>query len=152
MFHGETGVTLSFQATATDSADGPAAFMGTIDGADIEYEGAYTINPLMEKAIGPFTHYADIGNVAAAGSSMGDDSLITVSGSGADIWGTADEFHYLFREITGSFKRAAKSYCLSIRGWHLDQGGFDGARFTGCPFHKRGCSDAFRWGYCHAVA
>jgi hypothetical protein len=101
---GETGVTLSFQATATDSADGPAAFMGTIDGADIEYEGAYTINPLMEEAIGPFTHYADIGNVAAAGSSMGDDSLITVSGSGADIWGTADEFHYLFREITGSFK------------------------------------------------
>src|SRR4051812_25023222 len=39
----------------------------------------------------------DIGSVSAAGSASFDAGRFTVTGSGADIWGTADEFHYASR-------------------------------------------------------
>jgi VCBS repeat protein/Big-like domain-containing protein len=38
----------------------------------------------------------DIGAVGAAGSATYNDGTFTVKGSGADIWGTADAFHYVF--------------------------------------------------------
>lgn len=44
---------------------------------------------------------SDIGAVAAAGSSSYDAATgtFTVIGSGADIWGSADEFHYATRSV-----------------------------------------------------
>ena len=38
----------------------------------------------------------DVGAVAVAGTVIGGESGLTVRGSGADIWGTVDEFHGLF--------------------------------------------------------
>jgi hypothetical protein len=38
----------------------------------------------------------DVGAVAAVGSATGDGLAFTIRGSGADIWGTADEFHGIF--------------------------------------------------------
>lgn len=43
----------------------------------------------------------DVGAVAAAGSFTRAGTLFTVRGSGADIWGTADEFHFAHRLLTG---------------------------------------------------
>ena len=45
----------------------------------------------------------DIGAVAAGGSASFDSGTnrFTVSGSGADIWGTADEFQYAFTDLSG---------------------------------------------------
>jgi chitodextrinase len=43
----------------------------------------------------------DIGAVAAAGSFTDNGTALTITGSGADIWGTADEFHYAYRPLTG---------------------------------------------------
>src|SRR6185295_3934185 len=43
------------------------------------------------------------GAVGAAGSAVGTVSTARVTGSGADIWGTADEFHWAFRSATGNF-------------------------------------------------
>ena len=43
----------------------------------------------------------DIGNVAAAGSSSETAGVTTVNGSGEDIWGPADEFHFRYRQWTG---------------------------------------------------
>jgi hypothetical protein len=40
--------------------------------------------------------YGDIGDVGQAGSSGFSNGQFQVSGSGGDIWGTADAFHYLF--------------------------------------------------------
>jgi hypothetical protein len=40
--------------------------------------------------------YGDIGEVGQAGSSGFSNGQFQVSGSGGDIWGTADAFHYLF--------------------------------------------------------
>jgi regulation of enolase protein 1 (concanavalin A-like superfamily) len=44
----------------------------------------------------------DIGAVAAAGSATYNNGVFTVKGSGADIWGTADEFHYVYRTLNGA--------------------------------------------------
>ncbi len=44
----------------------------------------------------------DIGNVDLAGSStLSVAGLYTVVGSGGDIWGTADAFHFVYRSLTG---------------------------------------------------
>jgi hypothetical protein len=41
-------------------------------------------------------HHQDIGAVAKAGTTTFNSGVFTVSGSGADIWGSADEFQYTF--------------------------------------------------------
>jgi hypothetical protein len=52
---------------------------------------------------------ADIGSVAATGSSrdLGDNKF-SVDGSGADIFGTADEFRYMYRAWTNNMQITAK--------------------------------------------
>jgi len=44
---------------------------------------------------------ADIGAVGLAGSATYANGLFTVAGSGADIWGTADAFHYVYQPASG---------------------------------------------------
>jgi hypothetical protein len=46
---------------------------------------------------------ADIGAVGAAGTAVYSGRGWTVEGSGADIWGTADEFRYVYRQVYGNF-------------------------------------------------
>jgi regulation of enolase protein 1 (concanavalin A-like superfamily) len=43
----------------------------------------------------------DIGAVGAAGSTTFANGAFTVRGSGADIWGAADAFHFAYRTMTG---------------------------------------------------
>ena len=43
----------------------------------------------------------DIGSVPIAGGAGYSAGTFTVTGSGADIWGTADAFHYVYRGLTG---------------------------------------------------
>ncbi len=51
----------------------------------------------------------DVGAVAGAGhSTVLDDKTATVTGSGADIWGTADAFHWIYQTITGDFSIEAQ--------------------------------------------
>jgi regulation of enolase protein 1 (concanavalin A-like superfamily) len=50
----------------------------------------------------------DVGAVAAAGTSSCEGTTCAVTGSGADIWGAADEFHYRYRVISGDFDVAAR--------------------------------------------
>jgi len=44
---------------------------------------------------------ADVGSVAAAGSSSYSGGVYTVTGSGADVWGTADAFQFVSTTLTG---------------------------------------------------
>jgi hypothetical protein len=53
--------------------------------------------------------HGDVGNVGSPGSASHDGFVwngegLTVSGSGADIWGTADEFHYVWKTMSGDFE------------------------------------------------
>ena len=43
----------------------------------------------------------DIGDVGASGSFDLTGDTFTVDGSGADIWGTSDEFHFVYRSLAG---------------------------------------------------
>jgi hypothetical protein len=54
---------------------------------------------------GQFAAGSDIGRVAAAGADSYDSTTgtYTVQGSGSDIWGTADEFHYVWTQWAGDF-------------------------------------------------
>lgn len=44
---------------------------------------------------------ANIGSVGQPGSASFSSGLFTVAGSGADIWGTADAFRYVYQDLTG---------------------------------------------------
>jgi len=43
----------------------------------------------------------DVGDPALAGSASEDGGTFTVHGAGGDIWGTADEFHFVHQSLTG---------------------------------------------------
>jgi DNA-binding beta-propeller fold protein YncE len=43
----------------------------------------------------------DIGSVGIPGSASYANGIYTLSGSGADIWGTADSFYFVYKTITG---------------------------------------------------
>ena len=44
---------------------------------------------------------ADIGAVGAAGSASGNGSSFSVAGAGADVWGSADAFRFVYTALTG---------------------------------------------------
>jgi phosphatidylserine/phosphatidylglycerophosphate/cardiolipin synthase-like enzyme len=51
---------------------------------------------------------ADVGAVGVAGSASYANGTFTVSGSGADVWGTADAFHYAYQSLTGDGQMIAR--------------------------------------------
>jgi len=61
----------------------------------------------------------DIGAVGASGSATSsDESTVTVTGSGADIWGTADQFHYAWTSMSGDFEvDALVSSVQNVNAW-----------------------------------
>ena len=56
----------------------------------------------------------DIGAVGAAGSSTYAGGTFTVTGAGADVWGTADALQYAYRQVSGDFTIVAR--VASIQG------------------------------------
>jgi hypothetical protein len=60
----------------------------------------------------------DIGAVGATGSSSTNGTMYTVTGSGADVWGTSDELHYFSRSITGDFDFSARVATVqNVHAW-----------------------------------
>jgi regulation of enolase protein 1 (concanavalin A-like superfamily) len=45
---------------------------------------------------------SDVGSVGVAGSAQESAGTFTVSGAGADVWGTADAFHYAYTSLGGN--------------------------------------------------
>jgi hypothetical protein len=50
----------------------------------------------------------DIGNVGLAGSASYSNGTFTVNASGADIWGVADEFHFVYQSLNGDGQIVAR--------------------------------------------
>jgi hypothetical protein len=44
----------------------------------------------------------DVGAVGTPGSATSVNNIFTVGGSGANVWGTADEFRFVYRQLTGN--------------------------------------------------
>ena len=64
---------------------------------------------------GAFTHSDDVGAPPMKGSAEFDATTgqYKITGSGTDIWGKADQFHYLWREISGDFAITATAKFLT---------------------------------------
>ena len=60
---------------------------------------------LGQHPIGIFENHADIGNPKIAGSAGYDEATQTydISGAGYNIWFNRDEFHYVYKRISGDF-------------------------------------------------
>jgi len=58
------------------------------------------VTPAAAELPSPWTHQ-DIGSVGVAGSATYATGIFTVKGAGADIWGTADAFHYVYQTLSG---------------------------------------------------
>lgn len=54
------------------------------------------------------TTATDVGQVAAAGSTSVTSGVYTVRASGADIWGTRDEFHFFYASMSGDGELTAR--------------------------------------------
>jgi hypothetical protein len=50
----------------------------------------------------------DIGSVGVAGSAGYASGTFTINGSGADIWGPADAFHYVYQQLKGNGQIVAR--------------------------------------------
>jgi len=81
------------------SADGDYVLRLTADDGSLQT----TLDVEVEVGAGgpvPLTS-EDVGAVAAAGSSSLDNGIWTVTGSGADIWNSADEFRFVYAPLAG---------------------------------------------------
>jgi hypothetical protein len=65
--------------------------------------------------LGSFTNSSDVGSPPLKGAAEFDASTgqYKITGSGVDIWGKADEFHYVWREISGDFVVTATAKFLT---------------------------------------
>ena len=60
----------------------------------------------------------DVGPVGAAGIAVPSDNAFIVSGSGADVWGSADEFHWAYKTLSGDFDAVARVQNVeSVHQW-----------------------------------
>lgn len=55
----------------------------------------------------------DIGNPEIAGASQIQDNRISIKAGGADVWGTRDEFRFVYLEQTGNFDLIARIESLT---------------------------------------
>jgi len=65
--------------------------------------------------LGAFTHADDVGAPPRAGSAVFDagSGEYRITGSGTDIWGRADQFRYVWREMSGDFAVTATAKFLT---------------------------------------
>ena len=88
-------ITLTNSSTLTAKATA-AGMVDTTTSASFTVKTAPTSTPIPA----PWKN-ADIGAVGLAGSASYANGSWTVNGSGADIWGTADAFQFVYQPITG---------------------------------------------------
>jgi regulation of enolase protein 1 (concanavalin A-like superfamily) len=60
----------------------------------------------------------DIGAPAIAGSAQFSNGTYTVTGAGNDIWGTADQFHYVYQPVSGDVEVSVRVQSIgNTSGW-----------------------------------
>jgi len=71
-----------------------------------------------EPVLPTFWASRDIGAVQAAGKASLANGTWTIEGSGADIWGVADEFRYAYQSVSGNFTVTARvSSIENVNRW-----------------------------------
>jgi endonuclease/exonuclease/phosphatase family metal-dependent hydrolase/regulation of enolase protein 1 (concanavalin A-like superfamily) len=60
----------------------------------------------------------DVGAVAAVGAATAVNNVFTVAGSGSDVWGTADEFRFVYQPLTGDGSIVTKVSAIdTVNAW-----------------------------------
>jgi regulation of enolase protein 1 (concanavalin A-like superfamily) len=98
-----------WQSPGPPSANAVVRIISTYDGASqfIDISQRFELVDAAG-ALPPGWSSRDVGAVGAAGSATFDGNTFTVTGSGADIWGSADEFHYASITMSGDFEIVAR--------------------------------------------
>ena len=62
-------------------------------------------SPAFAESVGIFDFTADVGNVGGTGGTryVAENEYL-ILGSGSDIWGNADQFHYAYNEVSGNVR------------------------------------------------
>jgi hypothetical protein len=62
--------------------------------------------------------HADVGSTGAAGSASAASDTFTITGAGADVWGTADALHYAYRTLDGDGTIVARVASIqNVNAW-----------------------------------
>lgn len=95
--------TLTYEAVSPASPADSVTITGMVNGAfEVMGEGQLSLI----RPIGMFTNHIDVGNIGGAPGSAEYDAgrnEYVVTGSGSDIWGSADGMHFAFMEVNGAF-------------------------------------------------
>jgi hypothetical protein len=84
------------------------------DNASANDQVVITVNPAEVACALPSPWLnSDIGAVGAAGEACFENGVFTIKASGADIWGTNDEFHYVYRTLNGDGELIARVTSLN---------------------------------------
>ena len=90
--------------------------------------------PEFEADSGPWTG-ADIGNVGIMGAQAVNGGTVNVTGSGADIWGSADGFRFVYRTLNGDGEILARIASMNgTNGWAKAGVMFRESLAVGAPF------------------
>ena len=84
--------------TSTSSRSGTVTVAGRTH--TVSQAGASSTGGGTTSLPSPWTH-GDIGSVGLSGSASYSSGVFTVVGAGADIWGSADSFHFVRRSVSG---------------------------------------------------
>lgn len=103
-----TGVaTVNSSGLVTAVAAGTATITVTTQDGNFSANSSITVTSGGGSLPSPWTT-ANIGAVGATGSASHSGGTFTVVGSGADIWGTADEFRYVYQSVSGDVTITAR--------------------------------------------
>jgi regulation of enolase protein 1 (concanavalin A-like superfamily) len=110
--------TIATDISATSFTDPSHTSGATNSYRIISYAGTYASQPSAEvgfvfSGLPTGWNQQDIGSVGLAGTTTFSGSTITLQGSGADIWETADGCHFLFQGISGDFVITARLASMS---------------------------------------
>ena len=92
--------------------------VATDDGNASTTSAAITITVGASSTLPSGWNDADIGATGAAGSASYSNGTFSVTGAGADVWGTADAFHFAWRTLTGDGSIVARVATIqNVAAW-----------------------------------
>ena len=97
------------------------------------------------QALGTFEGQTDVGSPSQAGSAKFAGGEYTIAGGGANIWGTADALHFVWKKVSGDFSLTTKLHFVGTGKVMHRKGGIlvrqtleGGAPWAGVMLHGDG--------------
>ena len=104
----DTTTTTSYAATGLAPNTTYTFTVAAFDNAVPANESAPSTPASATTDVAPTWQNQDIGAVGAVGSFTDNAGTLTIEGSGADIWNTADEFHFAYQTLDGDGEIVAR--------------------------------------------